>query len=71
MLKQFLEDVLLQYRSVHCRSLNQFNRSSPDQPEGFDLQGLPFRFHLDDLVTDFIRFSIVFDITHISQEDRQ
>ncbi len=55
---------------IMYRSISSYNHSTEAQPENFDLQSIPYHFHLDDLNSDFIRYYTFFDLSELSQEER-
>ena len=56
--------------SITYRKLECYNYTTVKQPEGFDVKDLPFRFHLDDINSQFVRFYVFLDMNQIRQEDR-
>ena len=52
------------------RKLDSYNYTSKVQPENFDLKSIPFRFHLDDINSQFVRLYFFLDMDQIPKEDR-
>ncbi len=55
---------------IAFRHLTHYNATSATQPAGFDLQSLPFRFHLDDIASQFVRYFLFFNASSVAQADR-
>ena len=55
---------------IAYRKLEFFNYTTKKQPKNFDLKSIPFKFHLDDLNSQFIRYYMFLNLSSISQEDR-
>jgi hypothetical protein len=41
---------------IMFRKLTYYNYTTEPQPKGFDLRSIPFKFHLDDLKSQFLRY---------------
>ena len=56
--------------NIKFRTMRYFNYTTDEQPEEFPLKTIPFRFHLDDIQTQFVKMNLFFNTTAIKQEDR-
>ena len=54
--------------TIAYRKHEHYNYTSPS--EDFNLTGFPFRFYLDDINSQFVRFYVFLDMAHVPLEDR-
>ena len=57
--------------SIQFRKLDFYNHTTEKQPEGFDIQEIPYHFQLDDVNSQFVRFYAFLDTSDIPIEDKQ
>ncbi len=55
--------------SIRFLPLTSYNYTSEAQPDGFDLRGMPYRFHLDEVDSQYVRFSVHLNVTSFPLED--
>ena len=55
--------------SITFRPFRYFNYTTESQPEFFDLRSVPFRFHVDDAKSHFVRFYLFFDTSMLTTDE--
>ena len=55
--------------SIRFLPLTSYNYTSDAQPGGFDLRAVPFRFHVDEIDSQYVRFSTHLNVTSFPLED--
>ena len=50
--------------------MKYYNRTTEQKPDGFDLTQIPFKFHLDNINSQFIRFYAFLDTSNLPEEDK-
>jgi len=55
--------------SIGFKTFAYFNKTSQNQPEGFDLKSIPFPFYLDDMKSQFVRVQLFLDTSKMSVDD--
>lgn len=56
--------------SIQFRKMIFYNHTTQRQPEGFDLQDIPFHFQLDDVNSQFVRFYVFLNTKDVPMEDK-
>lgn len=69
--REVLESVpVADVTKIKYRTLEYYNYTTENQPKGFPLRDIPFKFHIDHIKSSFVKTYFFIDLQNVTDEDR-